>query len=165
MQILLRTWSGNWAWMYVLLNCQWYNKQFISHYGIRHTIVNYIGNFVTNVKYTKSSWARRSQWSACGMSSFNWIINFVLLWNWAYHFHWAIGYMHRHVLLQVSRYETWELECCNMQDLSSSFYNSSIEQNSCWACFLHRIGHSGFNIQHYLAETDNNQCTNSKPWF
>ena len=34
------------------------------------------------------------------------------------------------VLLQVSRYENWELGCCNMQDFSSSFYNSIVYSHS-----------------------------------
>ena len=41
--------------------------------------------------------------------------------------------MHWHVLLQVFRYENWE---------------QLVYIEHSWACFLHRIDHSSFNMQH-----------------
>ena len=118
----------------VLLNCLWYNKQFLSETFLH-----------ANLKYKTSAWACRNQWTACGISRYNWIIFDVTtkLDILLYKFLSGQFVACTAILLQVSRYETSELGCCNSQDLNSKICKTRpytlIKQSShCihWTCTI-----------------------------
>ena len=104
-----------------LLNCMWYDKQFVSYYGI-----------------LLLTWSTKHLPGHVGVNELT--VGFSgnnLFWNWSYHSTNA----HTGIWLQVSRYETWELGCCNMQYFAQVLiYIKHSSHWVCWAYTFHGIG-------------------------